>query len=201
MNTDDIKISETYNLRVEVLGKNEDFIHTRPIAPNGEYRSTGFLEILHKYAPSFAPISSEPGTSVPPPKHDPCRLFKKGDVVEPKQVKGRVYSKDSKHLISKKCIVFRDEEEPGYVVISYAGKNYSINAAYLELVTPVEELEPYTVDECGFAPTLYVRKNGKVYMTIPYKEGSSLFQTREEALAAAEAECARLNEEWRKEHQ
>ena len=98
------------------------------------------------------------------PKHDPCRMFRKGDVVEPKQVKGRVYSKDSKHLIGKKCIVFRDEEEPGYVVISYAGKNYSINAAYLELITPVEELEPYTIElgVTGKGTDYRIKKDGVI---------------------------------------
>lgn len=128
------------------------------------------------------------------PKHDPCRPFREGDVVEPKQVKGRVYSKDSKHLIGKKCIVFRDEEEPGYVVISYAGKNYSINAAYLGLITPVEELEPYHI--------LHNMTNGYViYKDEPKTDNIVVIfnNTHPHAKAAAEAECGRLNEEWRNE--
>ena len=124
-------------------------------------------------------------------KHDPYRRFKKGDIVEPKQVKGRVYSNDSKHLIGKKCIVFRDEEEPGYVVISYAGKNYSINAAYLELVTPVEELEPYSVVDAHTHWDV-ADKNMKTVAT--YSK-----MCHPHAKEAAEAERDRLNEEYRKE--
>lgn len=135
------------------------------------------------------------------PKHDPYRLFKKGDVVEPKQVKGRVYSKDSKYLIGKKCIVFRDEEEPGYVVISYAGKNYSINAAYLELITPVEELEPYSVVRPENYQCVRIMKEKRIHSSIPFDEEECVYRTPEEAKAAAEAECARLNEEYRKEQQ
>ena len=122
-------------------------------------------------------------------KHDPCRPFREGDVVEPKQVKGRVYSKDSKYLIGKKCIVFRDEAEPGYVVISYAGKNYSINAAYLELVTPVEELEPYELID---SPNTYnIVRDSAMVMTIHKKSHPN-------AKAATEAERDRLNAEYRK---
>lgn len=134
--------------------------------------------------------------SIIKPKHDPCRLFKKGDVVEPKQVKGRVYSKDSKYLISKKCIVFRDEDEPGYVVISHEGKNYAINTAYLELITPVEELEPYQVLH-------NITNSYVIYKDKPKTDNIvvNFTSTHPHAKEAAEAECARLNAEYRKERE
>lgn len=128
-------------------------------------------------------------------KHDPCRKFKKGDEVRVVAWNGRDIAR-----IGQIGRVVSDEHN-SRVELAIDGWTSSVYypACHLELVTPVEELEPYTVDECGFAPTFYVSKNGKVYMTIPYKDGSSLFQTREEALAAAEAERDRLNAEYRKE--
>lgn len=157
-------------------------------------------------SPDCVSLPSEPGTSAPT-KNDPTRLFKEGDKVRVVEWNGRhFHDRDHGTELTTGCIceVCDDEESTvteGYIniMVTYEEQVRSIAPCFLELVTPVEELEPYTVDECGFAPTLYVRKNGKVYMTIPYKEGSSLFQTREEALAAAEAECKRLNEEYRKE--
>lgn len=148
-------------------------------------------------------LTSEHGTSVPTPKHTPCRLFKEGDRAQVVERNGRTPTCFPVGRIKVGDIVTVAENEAGHVfikVLTEDGHEMMAPWFHLELVTPVEELEPYKVDECGFAPTLYVRKNGKVYMTIPYKEGSSLFQTHEEALAAAEAERDRLNAEWRKEH-
>lgn len=182
--------AQLYNLAVgdEVIvhGKCEDVYGNEDIRVNTYWTVVG-----EKREQSFLVHSSY--VSLPPekPKYDPCRLFRKGDVVEPKQVKGRVYSKDSKHLIGKKCIVFRDEEEPGWVVILHEGKNYSINAAYLELVTPIEELEPYSVGE------------STDYFSVDDREGEELSiywkDKHPNAKEAAEAECSRLNAEHRKE--
>jgi hypothetical protein len=133
-------------------------------------------------------------------RYEPCRLFKKGDVVEPKQVKGRVYSKDSKHLIGKKCIVFRDEDEPGYVVISHEGKNYSINTAYLELITPVEELKPYSVLETDTINGFDIMRDGLCVMTFPYgSKEAGYYRNELAAKEAAEIECNRLNNLYKQE--
>ena len=139
-------------------------------------------------------------TSDSQPKYDPCRLLRKGDRVQVKKRNGRCNGKDGEYLREAFCEVADDEVPNELVRVYHNSSEYRLDPAYLELVTPVEELEPYTVDGCGFAPTFYVLKYGKVYMTIPYKEGSSLFQTREEAKEAAEAECNRLNDEWKKDH-
>ena len=163
---------------------------------NGKRKDQSFM--VHS---SCVSLPSEHGTSVPTPKYDPCRLLRKGDRVQVKKRNGRCNGKAGEYLREAFCEVAEDEVPNERVRVFHNSSEYRLDPAYLELVTPVEELEPYTVDECGFAPTLYVRKNGKVCMTIPYKEGSSLYQTREEALAAAETLRDRLNAEHRNEQQ
>lgn len=128
-----------------------------------------------------------------PPKYDPCRLFRKGDVVEPKSVNGRFFDDYVVPLTGEKCIVEKDEREFQYVVISHNEKKYSIDPAYLELVTPVEGLEPYIV-----------RKYRSFYAVEKYnnhKDRPATFDIdfHPHAKEAAEAERDRLNAAYRKE--
>lgn len=192
-NHPDIKIGEIYNLRIHVIGKSEDFIIARPITQNGGYSTSSFLEILHKYAPSFTPIPSKHGTSVPTPKHDPCRLFKKGDKVRVKNTNGRHYNSWSKKVENQIFVVAGDEIEHANVYLDVGGnRSYGVDPAYLELVTPVEELEPYSVkDDGGF---YYIEKQDELHALCTFNKN-----THPNAKAAAEAECDRLNAEWRKE--
>ena len=134
----------------------------------------------------------------------PTRLFRTGDRAQVVERNGRNVTCFPVGRIKVGDIVTVAENESGDVfikVLTKDGHEMMVPWFMLELVTPVEELEPYSVDECGFAPMFFVRKNGKVCMTIPYEEGSSLYQTREEALAAAETVRDNLNAEWRKEQQ
>ena len=189
MNSEDIKIGETYNLRIQVLGKSEDFIHARPITPNGEYATTGFLEILHKYAPSFTPIPSKHGTSVP----TTTRLFREGDKVRVVEKDGRTPTCFPVGKIKVGDILTVIENERGDAFINVKTEDGSKMMApwfHLELVTPVEELEPYKLID---SPNTYnIVRDSAMVMTIHKKSHPN-------AKAAAEAECARLNEEWRKE--
>ena len=155
--------------------------------------------------PSAVSLPSEHGTSVPPPKYDPCRPFKKGDIVEPKIVNGRIFDKYVDPITGKKCVVIFDEKKYGFVFISHEGHTYSIDPAYLELVTPVEEQEPYKVWDTTFSFNVGVEDSKAVFY---YGADMSTCQyTKEQALAAAEAERDRLNAErdrlnaeYRKEH-
>jgi hypothetical protein len=138
-------------------------------------------------------------------KHDPCRLFKKGDKVRIVEYKGRHTGYDKK--IYKVC---EDEEESGrYIKLSLDGYigHFTVDAAYLELLIPVEELEPYFIYESKEEESFDIMKRvGKLHLTrncIYFKTeiNDHAELTREEALAAAEAERDRLNAEWRKEHE
>ena len=192
MKLEEIKIGETYNLRIQVLCKNEDFIIAHHETPNGEFSTAGLLEILNKYAPSFTPIPSEPGTSVPTTKHDPCRLFKKGDKVRVVECKGRCpgYNKNAIYKVGE------NEKESGrYIMLTQDGfiGHITVDAAYLELVTPVEEFEPYSVVDAHTHWDVAVKdmKTIASYSKVHHPH----------AKEAAEAERDRLNAEWRKEQE
>lgn len=81
------------------------------------------------------------------PKYDPNRKFRKGDIVKPCQVKGRWQSITWKGCSGIHFTVTEDEDEDGIVSIKDPDcKLPSITSAvFLELVTPVEELDTYYV--------------------------------------------------------
>jgi hypothetical protein len=131
-----------------------------------------------------------------PPKYDPCRLFQKGDEVTPKEVNGR--HPGNRGAIFRVC---QDEAESGREIkLTMDGHigHITIDAAYLELVTPVEELESfgvrYSTDrDCA---EVYHRRYKNTVAAFYCKCGI----TREQAEEHAEAERDRLNAEHRKDH-
>lgn len=156
-------------------------------------------------------------TMQPKPKYDPTRLFKKGDIVKLKDWNGRcpvMYSgTNSWFNHPPRCkngnLEVREDEKNSRVEIGIIGADCAHAAAapaYLELVTPVEELEPYFIHECTEEESFDIFRHGgndyNLLRSVYYyktENNDHAELTREEALAAAEAECKRLNEEWRKE--
>lgn len=125
------------------------------------------------------------------PKYDPCRKLKKGDIVKKRWVDGRT---DINFPFDKPCEVYSDEDMYGNIRVQTAPSVTSITrAVFVELVTPVEEREPYSVID---SPQTYniVREGKKGFVATFYKN---------QHIAKQEAEryCNRLNEEWRKEQQ
>lgn len=151
-------------------------------------------------ATSRVSLPSEHGTLVPTPQYDPTRLFKKGDKVRVVECKGRNYTGRKTGDIGT---VDRNES-PGTaeVEVEFADEDmWEIDPAYLELVTPIEEREPYYVElqgekKGGLCYT--VRKHGGYAESIFYF-GKCRSRDEQQAKAAAEAERDRLNAEWRKE--
>lgn len=137
--------------------------------------------------PSNPPSSPAPCAS----KYDPCRIFKKGDKVRVVGYKGRIIG------INGSVVVVEEDEnvrENKVLVRHDVGGLWWIDAAYLELVTPVEELEPYFVMELKGAYGVY---NTRFQ---PETAACHFFtDMHPHAKEAAEAECARLNAEHRKE--
>jgi hypothetical protein len=129
------------------------------------------------------------------PKYDPCREFQPGDKV-------RMVMRDGRHPY---CIQMREHIVPtdtictvvrcecnGFVAVEYNnGYNPVVHFSFLELVTPVEELEPYSVtsDVGGH----YVCDKEGMVISLYYNN------SHPHAKEAAEDECDRLNAEWRKE--
>lgn len=121
-------------------------------------------------------------------KYDPCRLFKKGDKVRVVAWNGRESMRDG-----EVGFVVKKEEASGMVELSIDGWKNGVfyHACNLELVTPVEELEPYSIEKNIHGWIVYKDNPGNIV--------ANFNNTHPHAKEAAEAECARLNAEHRKE--
>ena len=209
MNIEDIKVGETYNVRMRVTYKEKDQVRVEN--PMVSVYGCEYMIISHKYIhaipscvsmPPEKPIEIFHTTEIPEtyPKYDPCRKFRKGDMVRYCAPDGRIYADRGslrEHIKNRDLThVVRDEQENGRVGVydPLDEENpYYVPAHSLELVTPVEELEPYCV-----------RKYSTFYAVEKYNNHKDRPATydiyfHQNAKAAAEAECARLNEEYRKE--
>lgn len=129
-------------------------------------------------------------------KHDPCRIFKEGDIVSPKSWYDRKpwgYSNSSIVRLNTcwKCTVIADEHRGIVKCKTNSGYLFETAPCFLELVTPVDELEPYIVGE------------STDYFSVDDREGEELSiywkNKHPHAKESAEAECNRLNDEHRKE--
>lgn len=140
------------------------------------------------------------------PKHDPYRWFKKGDKVQPRKVNGRcpfgVDITDSKpRHMDFGATVQEDEDQYGMVRVNTLRGDIKIHSYFLELITPIEDLLPYSVEaheegECGCFEVMQGKQCVSIY---PYgTHETRYYKKSEQAKEAAEAECERLNEEWRK---
>lgn len=141
------------------------------------------------------------------PKYDPCRLFRKGDKAKPRIINGRENAKIPLGVI---LTVTGDEDEYGVVPVEYVSPalglptSATVLTVWLELITPVEELEPYFIEEShdGATIVLTVRciPNGEgiAFRYCP-GWGGNVFHSEEQFRQHAVAECDRLNAEHRKE--
>jgi hypothetical protein len=203
MKLEDIKIGETYYVRVKVKTKGEDYIRVTPILQGGVLSTYWPTSFVLGESSAFSPIPPENGrnNSEPAPKYDPNRLFKKGDKVRYVKRNGRFCP--GSHAFEEQMAllgtVVKDEQRDYFVVVNFENDvdNYLLDPAYLELVTPVEELEPYYVEQSTHKTYWEVwRRDSKDGDTrvVTYKN-----DYHPNAKAAAEAERDRLNAEYRKE--
>lgn len=141
------------------------------------------------------------------PKYDPKRIFRKGDKVKAVLRHGRIPNDGvPKDVILE---VIADERDGIVKVLHKMGvilEIFNVYALYLELVTPVEELEPYFIEEShdGATIVLTVRcvPNGEgiAFRYCP-GWGGNVFHSEEQFRQHAEAERDRLNAEHRKENE
>lgn len=124
---------------------------------------------------------SLPSGTVEQPKHDPTRLFKKGDKVRVVEWNGRKNIRAG--MIGK--VVSDEFNCKVELAIDGWPNGVYYQACFLELVTSVEELEPYSIDP---ANTNVLFKRGKKFAT---------FEDDDEAQEV----CDRLNAEHRKERE
>lgn len=138
---------------------------------------------------------------VPTPKYDPTHIFKEGDIVRYVERDGRFYV--DAPPVGAICRVIVGEDSVGMVSVEFKFSEneepavHDVPFYHLELITPVEELGPYSVqhNEAHAAWSIY----GPYHLSaVNYFYGEHYPYTEESAKAAAEAECKRLNEEYRK---
>lgn len=181
MKPEEIKIGETYYVRVKADSKDLSSVYCQLIDADGN--GSKALSFYNWVLYSFTPVP-------PAPKYDPCRPFKKGDKVKLREkVQGRETSQFVTGLsLGKIYTVETDEFNHTVDIVGDEGLGrYSF--VHLELVTPVEELEPYTVVE-SYGRTDVMKGD---YIIATYTD------SHPHAKEAAEAERDRLNAEYRKE--
>lgn len=180
MNEEELKAGERYNFTLLYTGQsiNNKF---RFESPTGIHYILGLGDME-----AVSPVSA--------PENAPCRLFKKGDIVRVVKYKGRPFSKFWEPYIGSEMQVVDNETDCENPSIKTPKGWQPIDPAYLELVTPVEELEPYKIAFDDVTQNWNVIKDGVVLCS--YK-GTK----HPHAEKSAEAECARLNAEYRKEQQ
>ena len=189
MKLEDIKEGETYNVRVKVIGITNDGVDALYVDADGG-GITGLR--IGKQRISILRLST-PETA---PQYDPCRKFRKGDMVRVVEWNGRDIARVGEigHVVS--------DEYNSRVEIAIDGwtKEVYYPACHLKLVTPAEELEQYSVLETDTFKGFDIMRDGLCVMTFPFGEKENgWYYNRLTAKAAAEAECKRLNKECRKE--
>lgn len=195
MNLEDIKVGETYNVRVRVSRIDTNCLVCQPLNQDGTPSDFSPNYFNFAEAEAFYPAENGKKPTEPAPKYDPCRKFREGDEVRYVPCNGRecpVMPCDE-YYREKTLTVVKDEDSNHQVLVrTQDGREKYIRFCYLQLITPVEELKPYYIDEYPNTCKLMKRDGGKLYKLADYWDTHPRFK------AAAEAECDRLNEEWRK---
>ena len=185
MNIEEIKVGETYNVRVKVTLKTSESITAETVDKNGRFLCENYF--AEEETATFSPIAASIGYM----KHDPCRDFKVGDIVRAKHE--GIYSdfEDDEPIDISTQYKVVDVEKGWVNIFCEPIDSRWVWEGTLELVTPVEELEPYIIRE--YADFYAVEKDGAQYSI--FFKGSY----HANAKAAAETERDRLNAERRKE--
>lgn len=194
VNNKNIKVGDIGYLKVMVINIDADgWFKFRT-----DEKNLSFVLHPNEVAQAFTPL----------PKYDPNRKFCEKDKVRVKrEVHGRpVYIGEDawEPLDPAEIWEVVEEKETGWVHLKNGCISADVWHGMLELVTPVEELDPYSVthsvdtsEECGCFEVVRGEQCASIY---PYGTHETRYYKKAgHAKAAAEAECARLNEEWRKE--
>lgn len=126
-------------------------------------------------------------------QYDPCRKFKKGDLVKKRYIYGR-----SCHAIGSLGIytVVKDEDTNGgnVIVQDSVNMNYKVKAVFLQLVTAVEDRPVYSVQESEAQDCFDIICDNLCVISFPFgTKERGYYYDKTTAKEAAEAECARLN--------
>ena len=186
MEPENLIVGETYKLELLCIHNKHSVIVFE--TPTGDH-----IPLRNSDLECVSPANGKKNAETAP-KYDQNRLFRKGDKVEHHPRNGRRGASDIPN--GKTLTVTADEVLYDWIYLTDGDNDYSCDPAYLELVTPVEELEPYFVMELKGAYGVY---NTRFQ---PETEACHFYtDMHPHAKEAAEAERDRLNAEWRKELQ
>lgn len=182
MDMDDFKVGDVVLVRGRVVEKDAQSVGFETIDQHGD--------VLMEYSFRLWENELDAVVKVDKPKYDTCRLFRKGDKARVVERFGR---RDATLALGE--LVTVTENECGVTFIRVKDENGCdslIAWNFLELVTPVEETLPYSVEEGNMVWSVSFNKHkaGEVYVSRYFTA------THPNAKAAAEAECDRLNAEW-----
>lgn len=166
----------------------------KKIKGNGDFQVSYPLTTVHgKHYIYRAAVHPDAVIIKSPPKHNPTRLLKEGDIVKPRFVDGRT---DIDLSFLQPYTVTKREDAWGNVRVMNDNHSITTKAVFLELVTPVEEISTYRVGAFATNGELCVWKDqgGKTEKVCSFN-----VNTHPNAKAAAEAERDRLNAKSRKE--
>ena len=132
-------------------------------------------------------------------KYAPCRFFRKGDEVRVVEERAGRIPPVCGDIEPGGVYIVADDEAGGDVMLDVNGSFHCIEWIWLELVTPVEAVEPYVTLENILMSCIEVRncRTNKVEAAFYYGEGHAY--TFKSAADASCTERDRLNEEWRKD--
>ena len=194
MITKNVKVGDTVLVKATVEGVKEDKFYVSHGCLTHWQDANEVYPLPSPYQPLNLPIMTEVPQTYP--KYDPCRKFREGDKVRVKrEVHGRpVYIGEDawEPLDPNEIWEVVEEKETGWVYLKNGCLEADVWHGMLELVTPVEELEPYivTYDDKFY----HIHKQGEEASIAVYSEAR-----HPHAKESAEAECDRLNAEYRKE--
>lgn len=189
MSNKNIKVGDTYLLPITVT----------------EIRISGFLHVVtpcnKRYKIDPDDIYKLLQEDIKNTEHDPNRKFRKKDKVRVKrEVHGRpVYIAEDawEPLDPNEIWEVVEEKETGWVYLKNGCLSADVWHGMLELVTPGDE--PYSIVQPENYKCVRIMEGRRIHSSIPFDEDECVCLTREQALAAAEAERDRLNAKWRKE--
>ena len=130
--------------------------------------------------------------------YDPCRKFKKGDLVKKRYIFGR-----SCNAIGDLGIytVLEDESYGGNVIVrDTVNMRYKVKAVFLQLITAVEDRPVYSVQESEAQDCFDIIRNNLCVMSFPFgAKECGWYYNETAAREAAEIECNRLNNLYKQE--
>lgn len=132
-------------------------------------------------------------------EYDPCRKFKKGDLVKKRYVYGR--SCDAIGSLGIYTVVEDEDANGGNVVVQCdTATRYKVKAVFLQLVTAVEDRPVYSVQESEVQRCFDIIRDELCVMSFPFgSKECGWYYNKTAAKEAAECECNRLNNLYKQE--